>query len=153
MELTMLRYCTIATLLAFAAAPAVAQTMPDAVSGNEPMSTVPTNVAPGDTHTLWSPKLPTPGVSEDAPPSAFVQAAQAAITAGRLGEAQEAIERAESRALDRSVRPSRVNDPSHQPLVQQLAQARQLLAGGDRTGAMRMLDQALANPDATDKED
>ena len=149
----MLRNCIAAALLALAAAQAAAQTPAASPGGNEPVSTVPTNTAPGNTHTLWSPRLPAPAVDENAPPAAFVKAAQAAIAAGRLGEAQEAIERAESRALDRSVRPSKANDPSRQPLVQQLGQARQLLGSGDRMGAMHMLDQALANPEATEREE
>jgi hypothetical protein len=144
---------TLALVLALSAAPALAQTVPDAGGGHQPTSTVPTNTGPENTRTVWSPQLPAPAVSDAAPPAAFVRAAQAAIAAGRLGEAQEAIERAESRALDRTVRPSRATVPSHQPLVQQLAQARQLLGAGDRMGALRMLDRALANPEATDKED
>jgi hypothetical protein len=149
----MLRSCTIAALCALAIAPAVAQTPAGTVGGSQPTSMVPTNTGPADTRTLWSPQLPVPAVGEDAPPAAFVKSAQAAIAAGRLGEAQEAIERAESRALDRSVRPSKAGTPSRQPLVQQLAQARQLLGAGDRMGALRMLNQALANPEATEKDD
>jgi hypothetical protein len=149
----MLRCCTFAALLSLAAAPAPAQTPPTEAGGKEPVSTAPANVSPGDTRTLWAPQLPAPPVGDDAPPAAFVQAAQAAIAAGRLGEAQEAIERAESRALDRSVRPSKAGEPSRQPLVQQLAQARQMLGAGDKVGAMLKLDQALKNPEATEKED
>lgn len=145
----MFRTCTFAALLAFVAVPALAQTPPDASAGKEPMSTAPANATPADTHTLWSPKLPAPPVSESAPPAAFIKAAQAALAAGKLGETQEAIERAETRALDRSVRPSTASDPSQQPLVQQLAQARQLLASGDKIGTMQKLNAALANPDAT----
>ncbi len=142
----MSRMSLLALLLSLTAAPALAQSVD--VGGKQPTSTVPTNVGPADTHTLWSPGLPTPEVDANASPAAFVRAAQGAITAGRLGEAQEAIERAESRALDRSVRPSRAGEPSHQPMVRQLAQARQALASGDTAGAMAKLNAALANPDA-----
>ncbi len=144
-----------AVLLPLVAGAAFAQSTqpstPDA-GGKQPLSTVPTNVNPGDTHTLWSPQLPTPEIDENASPAAFAQAAKAAIAAGKLGEAQEAIERAESRALDRSVRPSRAGEPSRQPLVQQLADARQALAAGDKAGALAKLDAALANPDASEKD-
>ena len=148
----MLRPCTFAAVLALVAVPAFAQTT-EPGAGKQPMSTAPTNVAPSSTHTLWSPSLPTPAVPENAPPAAFIKAAQAAIAAGKLGEAQEAIERAESRALDRSVRPTKAGQPSRQPLVQQLAQARQALGNRDKAGASRMLEQALANPDARETED
>jgi hypothetical protein len=143
----MLRFATFTALLALAATPVAAQTGTDA-PGKEPVSTAPANVNPIDTHTLWSPQLPAPPVSDNAPAAAFVQAAQRALAGGRPGEAQEAIERAESRALNRSVVPSTAKNPSHQPLVQQLAKARQLLAAGDKAGAMTMLNQALANPEA-----
>ncbi len=147
------RCCSRAILLAFAAVPALAQTTPGAVGGKQPSSTMPSNVGPGSTHTLWSPQLPTPPVSEDSPPSAFIQAAETAIAAGRLGEAQEAIERAESRVLNRSVRPSKAGEASQQALVQQLSEARQALARGDRAGAVAQLARARANPEAGGKTD
>jgi hypothetical protein len=152
-NLIMLRCGILCAALALAAAPVLGQTPPADTGGKQPTSTVPTNTGPENTHTVWSPQLPTPAVGDDAPPAAFVKAAQAALAAGRLGEAQEAIERAESRALDRSVRPSRASAPSRQPLVQQLAQARQMLGAGDRMGAMLKLDQALKNPEATEQEE
>lgn len=146
------RLQTLALLLTVLAVPAVAQTEPDTGGGHQPTSTMPTNTGPENTHTVWSPQLPSPTVSDDAPPAAFVKAAEGAIAAGRLGEAQEAIERAESRALDRTVRPSRANQPSRQLLVKQLADARQMLGHGDRQGALHKLDEALANPTAAERE-
>jgi hypothetical protein len=142
----------IALLFPLAAAPIFAQSVAD-TGGRQPTSTAPANVGPGDTHTLWSPQLPTPFVDDNAAPAAFMKAAEAAIAAGRLGEAQEAIERAESRALDRSVRPSKAGQPSQQKLVRQLADARRALGTGDRAGALRLLQAAMANPDATAKDD
>lgn len=147
----MSRLCLIAALLAAVAAPAFAQTTPPptpTTGGKEPSSTLPSNVGPADTHTVWAPKLPTPALGEDSPPAAFIQAAQAAIAAGRLGEAQEAIERAESRALTRSVAPSKAGDASGQSLVRQLSEARQALGSGDKAAAVAKLAQALANPEA-----
>jgi hypothetical protein len=96
--------------------------------------------------------LPVPPIDENAPPSAFLQAAQTAIAANRTGEAQEALERAESRALDRSVRPSKVGQPSRQPLVQQIAQAREALGAGDRQHAVSLIEAAIANPEATEAD-
>lgn len=90
--------------------------------------------------------LPVPAVAEEAAPSAFVTAARTAIAAGRLGEAMEAIERAESRVLIRSVRPSRAGVPSDQALVRLLAEARGALGQGDRAGALAMLAEVLASP-------
>ena len=90
--------------------------------------------------------LPVPAVAEEAAPSAFVTAARTAIAVGRLGEAMEAIERAESRVLIRSVRPSRAAVPSDQAVVRMLADARLALGQGDRAGALAMLAEVLASP-------
>ena len=95
------------------------------------------------------PPLDAPMLDPDAPPRAFIEAARHALAAGRIGEAQEAIERAESRALDRAVKPSLARDPSHQPLVMQLSEARQALAEGDRMRAITLLDAAAGNREAT----
>lgn len=91
-------------------------------------------------------RLPDPPVADEAPPSAFVAAARTAIAAGRGGEAMEAIERAETRVLVRSVRPSRAATPSDQALVRLLAESRAALARGDRAGALDRLADVMANP-------
>ncbi len=91
-------------------------------------------------------RLPDPPVADEAPPSAFIAAARTAIAAGRNGEAMEAIERAESRVLIRSVRPSRASAPSEQALVRLLADARGALARGDRAAALDRLSDVMANP-------
>ena len=95
-----------------------------------------------------APPLPAPALDDNSPPQAFIDAAMKAIAVGHLGEAQEAIERAESRALDRSVKPSLAGQPSQQPLVQQLSQARQALSAGDKLQAVQLLQAAAANPSA-----
>ena len=124
------RVCTTAVLLSLAALPALAQTTP------APAPALPAPVlndmAPGDS----------------APPQAFIAAALHAIATGRLGAAGEAIERAESRALDRAVKPSLAGQPSVQPLVQQLSAARTALAAGDRLRAVTLLEAATKAPEA-----
>ncbi|CAH2604286.1 conserved exported protein of unknown function [Rhodovastum atsumiense] len=100
---------------------------------------------------LPSARLPIPDVDENAAPIAFLEAARGAIAAGNIGEAQEALERAESRALDRSVRPSRAGIPDSQPLVQKIGAARQALQAGDRMRALQSVEAALAT--ATQNQD
>ena len=90
--------------------------------------------------------LPVPAVADEAAPSAFVTAARTAIAVGRLGEALEASERAESRVLVRSVRPSRAGVPSDQAVVRLLAEARGALGRGERAEALAMLAEVLASP-------
>ena len=144
------------TLLAALAAPAAAQTpgqyAPDGQyvrPGNEvgtgqslPYSDQPSNLEPSPLP--YGYRLPTPEVDENAPVSVFLSAARRALVAGRGGEAQEALERAESRALSRSVRPSRAGQPSRQPVVASISAARAALAGGDRMRVLELIDSALA---------
>lgn len=93
--------------------------------------------------------LPAPPIDDNAPPAAFLQDARQALAAGRIGEAQEALERAETRALARSVRPSRADTPSDQDIIQQINKAREAVAAQDRLRALQAIDEALRNPDAT----
>jgi alkylation response protein AidB-like acyl-CoA dehydrogenase len=106
------------------------------------------NITPGDTASVIAPRLPDPPLDDNAPPFAFLRAARNALAAGRTGEGQEALERAESRALVRAVRPSAANQPSQQPLVREITLARDALAAGNTPRAIELIDHALRNPDA-----
>ncbi len=132
--------------------PGVVYKRPDNVIGTGqslPLSNNSSNITSSDTHSVIAPRLPAPAIDENSPPAAFLQAARAALAAGHTGEGQESLERAESRALDRSVRPSTANQPSQQSLVQQIADARGALSTGDRARAIQLIDVALRNPEAT----
>src|SRR5579862_2271701 len=61
------------------------------------------NIGPQDTRSEIAPNLPSPSVGQDSPPAAYLRAARTALLQGRTGEAQQALEMAETRALDRSV--------------------------------------------------
>ena len=102
---------------------------------------------PADDRPALASRLPTPAVGEDAASLAYLQAAAQALAAGRTDEAQEAMERAESRALDRSVAPSKARLPDRQPLVQQIAAARAALARGDRADALARVQSAMRDPE------
>jgi hypothetical protein len=91
--------------------------------------------------------LPIPDIDENAPPRPFLAAARQDLAAGRVDTVQEALERAESRALIRSVRPSRAGIPSEQNLVKAIQAARAALAAGDRAACLARIDEALADPD------
>ncbi len=122
---------------------------PVIVTGTQPMSATSSNTSAADTKTTWAPSLPAPAVDDEAPPAAFLDAARRAIAANRTGEAQEALERAESRALDRSVKPSNAGQPSGQPLVKQIAAARHALSAGDRQMAVQLIEKAMKHPEAS----
>jgi hypothetical protein len=113
-----------------------------------PLSDNASNTTPDNTRSAIAPRLPAPPVPESAPPAAFLRAAREALAEGRTGEAQEALERAETRALDRSVRYSAGNQPSRSPLIQTIMQARGAVAQGDRARALQLIDSALRQPDA-----
>lgn len=139
---------------AAAPAPAPVDTTPFVRPGNVigtgmslPLSDKAGNIGPSDTKTQYAARLPDPGVGENAAPRAFLEAARTALAAGRTGEAQEALERAETRLLIRSVKPSQANMPIHEPVVQQISEARHALGQGDRAGALDKIAAALANPE------
>jgi len=92
------------------------------------------------------PRLPLPPLPENDSPHAFLQAARSAVKRGQTGEAQEALERAETRLLDRSVSISSAQEPEDRRALLGIGVARQALAAGDRAGTLQAIDDALAAP-------
>ena len=82
---------------------------------------------------------------DDASPLAFLLAAKSAVEAGQWADAQEALERAESRILTRSVRPSRAEAPSPQQIVRKLQIAREAVASHDPPAASEAIGTVLAD--------
>ncbi len=99
-----------------------------------------------DSHPL--PPLPSPAVPEGARPSDYLRAAQTALAAGRVGEAQEALEMAQTRMLDRSVPLGQTNNPSDNPLIGQITAARQALAARDRATGTKLIQAAIESATA-----
>jgi hypothetical protein len=92
--------------------------------------------------------LPSPVVSPGARPSEYLRAAQGALAAGRRGEAQEALEMAQTRMLDRSVPLGQTNNPSDNPTSGQISQALQALAAHDQATCMQSIQAAIASATA-----
>ncbi len=92
--------------------------------------------------------LPSPNVSPDERPSDFLRAAQGALAAGRVAEAQQALEMAQTRMLDRAVPLGQTNNPSDNPTIGQISQARQALAARDRTTSLQSIQAAIATATA-----
>ena len=149
-----MRYVPLLALFALAA-PVSAQTVADPVTGARPGNVIGTgqslplsdkasNATSGDTRSVIAPRLPTPSAGDDSSPRAFLESAQRALVLGRTGEAQEALERAESRLLDRTVAPSRADLPSEQPAVAAVGDARRALAAGDRARSQQIIGEVLA---------
>lgn len=108
-----------------------------------PTSDHASNITEANTRSTIAPRLPSPQAATDTP-HALLSAAYRALETGRTGEAQEALERAETRLLSRSVAYGRVGDPSANPAVSHLAAARQALAANDSVKARRLVLTALS---------
>jgi hypothetical protein len=149
---------TLVPALAFLtlALPALAQTgaTPPGQEGDRqssPMSTHASNISSADARSTVAPTLPSPDVGPGASPVSFLQAARGALAAGRTGEAQEALERAQTRLLDRSVPFMQTNQPTSDPAVAQISSALRALSSGDRGQAIQQVDAAITTVQQTQR--
>lgn len=147
-----LRVLSLALVAVVAVQPAMAQMDPrtGARMGREPgvgqsfpLSPNASNTGAGDVRSAIAPTLPAPDVGEDATPQQLLAAARQALLAGRTGQAQEALERAQTRLLDRDTPLFQTNRPSDHPAVARISAALRAVGAGDRAGAMRAIDEAL----------
>lgn len=145
---------------------AVAQTVPSqgvppgadpatgARPGNEigtgaslPMSDKAGNLTPADTHSVLAPNLPSPQIRDNASPRDYLLAARTALLLGRTGEAQQALEMAETRTLDRSVPLFQTGVRIKEPLIGEIEQALHALSEGDRSRVVQIIETALPHAD------
>lgn len=131
-------------------APAGANPVTGARPGNEigtgmsmPMGNSASNIDGQDTRSEIAPNLPSPDLGPNASPVDYLRAAQGALSAGRTGEAQQALEEAQTRLLDRSVAYGQTNSPSDNPAVAQITQALHALAAGDRARCIQLIQSAI----------
>jgi hypothetical protein len=108
-----------------------------------PLSNNASNMSASDTASVIAPRLPSPPLSDASSPRDFLMAARQALAGNRTGEAQEALERAESRSLDGNILASQISMPSQQMAIRNIANARQALATGDKMAAMQAIETAL----------
>lgn len=137
------------------AAPSFAQSGSDASSsaagststgpaGHEPVSTHAANIDRADTRSVIAPALPAPHLGRGASPESYMRAAERALDRHRTGEAQAALEMAETRLLDRSIDPQQASLPDQSPEIRELTEARRRLARGDIPGAREAIRTALS---------
>ena len=124
------------------AAPGLAQ--PIDLLGPPTVTAPPNNTAASDARSATAPSLPGPPVPFSEPLRVLLEAARRALVAGRTGEAQEALERAETRLLSVPAVPVQARLPDSQQAVLAIGAARRALAAHDRQGAIRAIDDALA---------
>lgn len=111
-----------------------------------PMGSRASNIDQQDTRSTVAPNLPGPELGSGATPQDYLRSAQGALAAGRTGEAQQALEMAQTRMLDRSVPYGQTDTPSASPAVAQISQALRALAAHDRAGCMAAIQAALSAP-------
>ncbi len=99
------------------------------------------NIAPDDTRSTIAPKLPLPPDGDKLPRQLLLDA-RAALSHGQSGAAQEALERAETRLLDRGD-PGARHGEQHTRLLQAATEARQALGQRKTAHAIAILDAAL----------
>jgi hypothetical protein len=108
-----------------------------------PMGTRASNIDASDTRSTIAPNLPSPALGPDAGPADYLRAAQSSLQAGRTGEAQQALEMAQTRLLDRSVPMGQTNNPSDNPAVAQISQALKALAAHDYAQVNQLIQSAI----------
>ena len=104
-----------------------------------PRSDTAGNINAATTRSELAPNLPSPQADDI---GALLAEARADLQAGRTGAAQEALERVETRALDRSIPVGTERVPAQNPLVDAAGQARAAIASGDIRGAIAIIDRA-----------
>jgi hypothetical protein len=108
-----------------------------------PYSNAASNIDQRDTSSVLAPNLPSPPLGENASPRDYLVAARNALAAGRTGEAQQSLEMAETRTLDRSVAYDATMQPDDSRFIQMVRDALHALANGDRGTAISVIEQAM----------
>jgi hypothetical protein len=134
------------------APPPPAYAPPDSETGARPGNVIGTgnslprsdnagNLNAATTHSDLAPNLPAP-VGPETVRDLLLTARQDLMT-HQTGAAQEALERAETRALDRDITPGTQHIPDQSPLIAGIAQARDALGNNNINGAIAVIDQVL----------
>jgi hypothetical protein len=140
-------------IAAFAAAPALAQTVPvgpgKVVTGPpslpsvEPLSSGASNINGADTRSVIAPALPSADLGPNATAVDYLRAAQSALAVNQTGRAQSALENAETLLLTRSVALGTTADADQNPAVSSISAALRALANSDIQDAMNLVQQAI----------
>jgi hypothetical protein len=110
-----------------------------------PASSKASNIDSADTRSVIAPHLPSPGAGKNAGPERYLEIADRALRAHKTGEAQQALEMAETRLLDRSTAPSDASQPDQNPRIAAVTSALKSLAAKDWEGARKNIREAMNN--------
>lgn len=114
------------------------------VGDSLPQSDKASNIQTSSNRADVAPTLPKSGLGENAEAMEYLKVARTALVAGRSGQAQQSLEMAETRMLDRSVPEGQTNVPIENVTVAEVRDARLALGRGDRTQAIALIDVVLA---------
>lgn len=106
-----------------------------------PTSRQASNITPQDTRSIIAPTLPKPPLAENATPAQFLAAARDALARGQTGEAQEALERAMTRRLDRDA--MRGVSTTDDPMVGKIRASLDAIAGRQFQTAQQDIADAM----------
>lgn len=107
-------------------------------------SNVDSNITPRDTRSRIAPRLPMPSVGMNASAPEYLRAAQTALGKGQTGLAQQALEMAETRILNRSVAADEAGRPIQDPRVQAISDALHALGDGSLSRSLQTVGAALS---------
>jgi hypothetical protein len=110
-----------------------------------PASSSASNIDSSDAHSAIAPHLPEPAQGRNASPEALLHDAQHALMHHKTGLAQQSLEMAETRLLDRSTLPADANTPDQSPEIMDVTKALNALAHHDWEGARQAIHMALAS--------
>ena len=87
---------------------------------------------------------PTVSVADSEQPRDYLVIAKDSLSKGRTRAAQEALEMAETRLLNRTVRREDINMRDSSPMVQTISEARQALENGKIDQSIQLIDAAIS---------
>ena len=150
LPLTMIAVLSLGTAATRAQTPQPTAPVPFARPGHEPgvgqslpLSDKASNITASDAKTPIAPTLPDAGLGENASPEDYLRTAREALQAGHTGQAQQALEMAETRMLDRGVVATKAGDPIQSHRISQITSAREALGRGDTSGAILLIGLAM----------
>jgi hypothetical protein len=145
-------YMTSAALLGLAITlPAFAQTAngpwahQPGTGESGPASSNASNIESGDARSAIAPHLPSPKQGENASPEVYLRNAEHALAHHQTGLAQQSLEMAETRLLDRSTLPSQANVPDQSPEIRDVSAALNALGHKNIEAARHAIRMALAS--------
>jgi hypothetical protein len=118
-------------------------TGPPGLPSVEPVSRHASNITPNDTRSVIAPALPSSDLGPGATALDYLRAAESALASNQTGQAQAALENAETLLLTRSVPLGATSSPDRNPAVRNINTALQSLGSNDPQRAMNIVRRTI----------